>query len=166
MLRWSQALRCAMLLFKVYGVQWKEIIFGIPVSIIFGQVSSRKRSWTGEAAVTFRRNFAVIFIDLPVSKLKRKRFKGIRRVTTVLALCCVYFGDFLEVKTCNLKNYLFITCGRGSLYHQTKTIYCGDGVQHRLFLRRCVVRRYFFRGVAVFTALQCPPPRQISMIEK
>ena len=32
----------------------------------------RKRSCTGEAAVTFRPNFAVIFIDLPVAKFKRE----------------------------------------------------------------------------------------------
>ena len=58
--------------FKVYGVRWNEIICGIPVSIIFGQMTSRKRSCTSEAAVTFRRSFAAIFIDLPMAKFKRK----------------------------------------------------------------------------------------------
>ena len=50
--------------FKVYGVWRKNIICGIPVSIISGQITYRRRSSTGEAAVTFRRIFAVIFIDL------------------------------------------------------------------------------------------------------
>ena len=39
-----------------------------------------------QAAVTFQPNFAVIFIDFPVEKFKRKRSKDISRVTTVLAL--------------------------------------------------------------------------------
>ena len=55
--------------------------------------------------MTFRWNFGVIFIDLPVAKFKEKRTKGISRVTTVLALQRVSFGDFLEVKTYNLKKY-------------------------------------------------------------
>ena len=64
--------------FKVFGVWWNEIIGVIPVSIIFGKMTSRKRSCTAEAAVTFRSNFAVISNDFPVAKFKQKRSKGIK----------------------------------------------------------------------------------------
>ena len=38
---------------------------------MFEKVTFRKRSGTTEAAVTFRSNFAVIFIDFPVAKFKQ-----------------------------------------------------------------------------------------------
>ena len=116
------SVRC--LHFKVYGVQWNAIICGILTSTIFGQMTSRKRSCTSEAAVTVRCNFAVIFMELPVVKFKQQRSKGIGKVTTVLALWRVSFGDFLEVKRIILQS--IIMCG--PLYHQTKTIYCSDSV--------------------------------------
>ena len=49
-----------------------------------------------------------------------------------------------------------ITCTCGHLYHQTKTIYCGDGVPST-FLAVMWCSAIFFVGVAVFRGPQCPP---------
>ena len=143
--------------FKVYGVRWNKIICGIPVSIDFGQMTSRKCSCTGEAVETFPRNFAVIFIDLSVEKFKQFRSKGISKVTTVLALWCVCFEIFLaRVKTYNPKTYFRVRALltaytiKLKLYTIAVTVFCW---LFWLFLRWCGVRQYFLRCCGV----QSPP---------
>ena len=63
---------CNVCILKATVFGEKKLSGVFPVSIIFGQMTSRKRPCTGEAAVTFRRNSVVIFIDLPEATLKRK----------------------------------------------------------------------------------------------
>ena len=141
--------------FKVYIVQWKEIICGIPVSIIFGQMTSENVLVpVRQTEVTFWHNFAVIFIDLPVAKFKWKLrdSKGISRVTTVLDLWCVCFRDFLEVKMYNILQSIIIV---GPFTRKLK-LYIAVSVFHQLFLQWCSVRQYFFAVLPCSEPLKSP----------
>ena len=118
------------------------LAFGIPASIIFGRMTCRKRSCTGLAALTFRRNFAVIFIYLSVTKW-RKRSKGIWNRN----------GFGLEVK---INEKLLSRAGPYTI--KLKTIYCGDGVPSTfLAVMRCSAIFFFCLRCCRVQKLSEPP---------